>query len=48
LESLPHILEVEDVIFIVGSSSTSYRRWILFFWWAGAPEIGGYDLVESS
>jgi len=31
LESPPHILEVEDVISIVGSSCTYYRRWKLIF-----------------
>ena len=48
LESPPHILELEDVISIVGSSCTSQRRWILIFRWADASEIGGCALVECS
>jgi hypothetical protein len=48
LESQSHILEVEDVISIVGSSCTSYRRWILIVRQADPSEIGGFDLVETS
>jgi hypothetical protein len=46
--SPPHNPEVEDVISTVGSSSTSWRRWIMIFRQAGAAEIEGSDSVGSS
>jgi len=48
LESPPHIVEVEEIISIVGLLSTSERRWISIFWRAGTPKIARSDSVESS
>jgi len=48
LESPLHTLELQDVITIVESSCTCWKWSILFFWCAGAPEIGWSDSVESS
>jgi len=48
LESPPDILEVEDIISNVEASCSSQERPILYFGWAGTPEIGGSDSVESS
>jgi len=50
LEHTPryNILEVEDVISIVGSSCTSWRRSISIIRRAGAPDIGESDSVEYS
>jgi len=48
LESPPRILELEDVIPIVESSGTSWKRSIMLSQLAGAPEIEGSDSVGSS
>jgi len=46
-ESPPHMLGPQEIISIVECSWTSQIRWISFFRWVGAAEIGGSDLVES-